>query len=164
MRKALKITSLGLAGLAGMVGLGAAVGIAARNAEAPENLGVRDGRLAPCSIAPNCASSQAQPDDRLHYVAPLRLTQEPDEVQAKIRAMLAAEQNVEVLRDDPGYIHAVFRSATMGIPDDVEFYLDERAGLLHFRSAVRLGQYDMGVNRRRLKRLRATLEQNLVTP
>ena len=38
----------------------------------PDNLGVRDGRLAPCKRSPNCVSSQADPSDREHYIAPIR--------------------------------------------------------------------------------------------
>ena len=38
----------------------------------PDNLGMRDGRLAPCKRSPNCVSSQAEPSDREHYIAPIR--------------------------------------------------------------------------------------------
>ena len=37
----------------------------------PANLGARNGRLAPCKRTPNCVSSQADPSDRRHYVAPI---------------------------------------------------------------------------------------------
>jgi uncharacterized protein (DUF1499 family) len=40
--------------------------------------------------------------------------------------------------------------------DDVEFYIDERANLIHFRSASRLGYSDMGVNRKRMETIRAS--------
>jgi uncharacterized protein (DUF1499 family) len=39
----------------------------------------------------------------------------------------------------------------------VEFYVDEAAGLIHFRSASRLGEGDMGVNRQRMEMLTASL-------
>jgi uncharacterized protein (DUF1499 family) len=41
--------------------------------------------------------------------------------------------------------------------DDVEFCLDEKAGVIHVRSAARLGRKDFGVNRQRVKPIRATL-------
>ena len=37
----------------------------------PGNLGVRDGMLAACKRSPNCVSSQANPSDREHYIAPV---------------------------------------------------------------------------------------------
>jgi uncharacterized protein (DUF1499 family) len=42
--------------------------------------------------------------------------------------------------------------------DDVEFTFDEKAGLLHVRSASRLGRRDFGVNRARVEALRARIE------
>jgi len=34
--------------------------------------------------------------------------------------------------------------------DDVEFFLDETASIIHFRSASRRGHYDFGMNRKRM--------------
>jgi uncharacterized protein (DUF1499 family) len=148
-------------GALGAVALGAlAVGglaVAAQLVPAPAGLGVRDGRLAPCPPTPNCVSTQADPADRQHYAAPAPFTGPADETQERIRALLAAEPRVELLRDEPGYIHAVFRTPTMRYPDDVEFYLDEAAGLIHIRSASRLGSGDAGVNRARVERLLGAL-------
>jgi uncharacterized protein (DUF1499 family) len=42
--------------------------------------------------------------------------------------------------------------------DDVELYYDERAGLVHVRSASRLGRRDFGVNRKRVEALRALVQ------
>jgi uncharacterized protein (DUF1499 family) len=46
----------------------------------------------------------------------------------------------------------------MGYVDDVEFTFDASAGLLHVRSASRLGRRDFNVNRERVAALRARLE------
>lgn len=144
---------LGASGaLLALITLGtASLAIAARTTGAPEGLGVRDGRLAPCPNSPNCVSSQAT--DALHQVEPLPLTGDLAAAQARIRTVLAGEPRVEILRDEPGYLHAIFRSAAMAFPDDVELYLDSAAGLIHIRSASRLGYGDMGVNRARVERL-----------
>ena len=37
----------------------------------PQNLGHGTGRLAPCKTSPNCVSSQADPSDKEHYIAPI---------------------------------------------------------------------------------------------
>ena len=42
----------------------------------PTNLGVKDGRLARCRRSPNCVSSQADPTDKEHYIAPIHGTME----------------------------------------------------------------------------------------
>jgi len=38
--------------------------------------------------------------------------------------------------------------------DDVEFRIDEAAGVIHVRSASRKGYWDLGVNRRRVEAIR----------
>jgi uncharacterized protein (DUF1499 family) len=47
----------------------------------------------------------------------------------------------------------------MRFVDDAEFYLDEKAGVIHVRSASRLGSSDFGVNRARIESIRAKLAQ-----
>lgn len=143
----------------GMLALSAAsaalLAIFARTVGVPPGLGVNDGRLAPCPASPNCVSSQTVPADREHFLPPWRLTSPLPEAQTRLRAILAAQPRTTILREEPGYLHAVVRSALFGFPDDIEFYLDSDAGLIHFRSAARLGQGDLGVNRARVEALSA---------
>jgi len=42
--------------------------------------------------------------------------------------------------------------------DDVEFWLDPVGGVIHVRSASRVGQSDFGANRARIEALRAKFE------
>ena len=76
---------------------------------------------------------------------------------------IARERLLNILRTMPrttitanthNYIHAEVRSRTWGFIDDVEFYLDDQNNLIHGRSASRLGHRDLGVNRRRLEKIR----------
>jgi uncharacterized protein (DUF1499 family) len=116
----------------------------------PGNLGVHGGRLAPCKRSPNCVSSQANPSDLEHYIAPIR------------GSMAAARKAVESLprttiveaRED--YLYAEFRSALLRFVDDVELFFDGK--LLQVRSSSRLGRRDFGVNRKRVEVLRALIE------
>ena len=57
------------------------------------------------------------------------------------------------------YLRAEARTRWLGFVDDVEFLASESEGLIHVKSASRLGYYDFGVNRRRLERLRQQLAQ-----
>ena len=47
----------------------------------------------------------------------------------------------------------------MGFVDDVEFFLDENANVIHVRSASRLGNSDLGTNRKRVEAIRAKLKE-----
>jgi uncharacterized protein (DUF1499 family) len=49
----------------------------------------------------------------------------------------------------------------MGFVDDVEFLVDPVKGVVHVRSASRLGRRDFGVNRERVERLRALIERRV---
>jgi uncharacterized protein (DUF1499 family) len=123
----------------------------------PDNLGVHEGKLAACKRTPNCVSSQADLADAIHYVAPIPFHGNAQDAIAEVRATVENMERVRVIREMPAYLYAEFRSRLMGFVDDVEFVFDEKAQLLHVRSASRLGRRDFGVNRERVERIRATL-------
>jgi len=159
MSRILRVAGWALAALAGLIALGVAgMAVAARVAAAPPGLGVRDGRLAPCPPTPNCVSTQAASNDRVHYMASLPLGDQASAAE-RVRAALTGEPRGELLADDGRYFHALFRSPTMGFPDDVEIYIDEAAGLIHFRAAARLGQSDLDMNRARMRRIGAAITE-----
>jgi uncharacterized protein (DUF1499 family) len=114
----------------------------------PANLGVRDGRLAPCRRTPNCVSSQADPADREHSIAPLAF----DGTIAELRRAIEALPRVTVIREQADYLYAEFRTPLVRYVDDVEFL--KAGSVLHVRSASRLGRRDFGVNRRRVEEIR----------
>lgn len=123
----------------------------------PGNLGVDEGRLASCGRRLNCVSSQAEPADRQRYVTPIPFQGSGEKAIAAARCAVEAMPRAAVIRHERHYLHAEFRSRLMGFVDDVEFAYDERAGVLHVRSASRLGRRDFQVNRRRVEALRAII-------
>jgi len=123
----------------------------------PDNLGLHEGTLAPCKRTPNCVSSQADPADKVHYVAPIAFNGNAQEAIAEARATVESMDRARVIREMPGYLYAEFRSRLLRFVDDVEFAFDEKTQLLHVRSASRLGRRDFGVNRERVERIRAIL-------
>jgi uncharacterized protein (DUF1499 family) len=127
----------------------------------PGNLGVRDGRLAPCKRTPNCVSSQADPGDRRHYIAPLAFQGPPADAIALLQRVIEAAPGARVVRATPDYLYAEFRSRVMRFVDDAEFSLDAAGGVIHVRSAARLGIRDFGVNRARVESLRRALQAAL---
>jgi len=128
----------------------------------PDNLGARDGRLAPCRRTPNCVSSQADPADAEHRIAAIPFRG------STVEAMVAAKRAIEsmarasIVSEEPSgaffYLYAEFRSKLLGFVDDLELLFDEKAGVFHVRSASRLGRRDFGVNRKRVEALRARLQ------
>jgi uncharacterized protein (DUF1499 family) len=124
----------------------------------PDNLGARGGRLPLCKRSPNCVSSQADRSDAEHYIEPIRFKG------TTVQAMVAAKRAVElmerstIVREESGYLYAEFRSKLLGYVDDLELVFDANAGVLHVRSASRLGRRDFGVNRARVERLRRLIE------
>jgi len=124
----------------------------------PDNLGVKDGRLAPPKTTPNCVSSQADPADAQHYIAPIPFKGDAAAALAAVRKAVQGMTDSTIIRQDGSYLYAEYRTRLMRFVDDVEFFFDEKTGLIHVRSASRLGRRDMGVNRARVETLRARIE------
>ena len=59
-----------------------------------------------------------------------------------------------MIRSTPNYLHAEFQSVLFKFVDDVEFVYEDASGMIHIRSASRVGYWDFGVNRRRVERIR----------
>jgi uncharacterized protein (DUF1499 family) len=126
----------------------------------PGNLGVHDGRLAPPKRTPNNVNSQIDKNaDAEHYIEPLRYAGDAGQAWSALRRIVDGMQRVKVVKSEADYLYAEFASKLMGFVDDTEFYLDEKAGVIHVRSASRLGRRDFGVNRQRIEYIRAKLAQ-----
>ena len=116
----------------------------------PNNLGVDNGKLAACPGSPNCVNSQS--NDEQSKITPL-----PAVSISKIKEVVKSMEKTEIIEETDSYLYAEFTSKLMGFVDDVEFYLDKNADVVHVRSASRLGQSDLGVNRQRVEEIRAKL-------
>lgn len=121
----------------------------------PTNLGIKDGKLAACPNTPNCVNSQAADTDAEHKIAPLNYSSSPVEAMAKLKSVIQSMERTEIITEEENYLYAEFTSALMGYVDDVEFFLDPTANAIQVRSASRLGQSDLGVNRKRIEAIRA---------
>lgn len=116
----------------------------------PNNLGVKDGKLASCPNTPNCVNSQnSDPKSKIAPLPPVAI----DELKKVIESM----ERTKIIDSNDSYLYAEFTSKLMGYVDDVEFYLDRSQNVLHVRSASRLGKSDLGVNRKRVEEIRAKL-------
>ncbi len=110
-------------------------------------------QLSPCPGTPNCVSTQS-PDDR--GPAPLTVIGARAQAMAAIRQLLTEQKRTRMISQKGDYLHVEMRSAVFRFVDDVEFLIDADSRL-QFRSAARIGKWDLGVNRRRMVRIRKNL-------
>jgi uncharacterized protein (DUF1499 family) len=139
-----------------VAGITAILAILARVVKSPANLGVRDGKLAPCPNSPNCVSTQSQ--DPRHQIDPIPYTTSLADAKTVLLRIIRSMERTKVITDDPTYVYAEFRSKRMRYVDDVELYFDQEARVIHFRSSARLPYWDWDVNRKRMEEIRAAFE------
>jgi uncharacterized protein (DUF1499 family) len=121
----------------------------------PDNLGIREGKLLPCPTMPNCVSSQST--DLEHSIAPLTYQSSATEALANLKNIVQSQERAKIIAETDNYLYAEFASRWMGFVDDVEFYANEATGKIDVRSASRLGESDLGVNRQRVESIRDRL-------
>ena len=117
----------------------------------PAAFGRAGAGLTACPSSPNCVGSSGAGG---RAEAPLRFQGPPAEARRRLQATLESFPRTRVVTDAWPYVHAEFQSRWLGFVDDVEFLANDEAGRIDFRSASRVGYYDLGVNRRRMEELR----------
>ena len=121
----------------------------------PANLGFNAGKFTPPTWKPNCVSSTVEKSDEKHFIAPLIYSDPSGQAWNRLVNIVKGSPRVHVVKENANYLYAEFKSAGLGYVDDVEFALDEKAGVIQVRSASRLGVRDFGVNRARVEAIRA---------
>lgn len=122
----------------------------------PTNLGIQAGHLAPCPNTPNCVVSQD--GDGEHQISPIAYVGDRQRAYDSLVKVLGVVPRTDIITQTEDYIRAESRSRLLGFVDDVEFYLPDTEPVIHMRSASRLGESDLGVNRRRLEQVRLALQ------
>jgi len=121
----------------------------------PSDLGVHDGHLSPCPDSPNCVVSQNADED--HAIAPLTYQGDLNTARAAVLKVLSVVPRTQVVEQTKNYIRFESSSRLLGFVDDGEFYFPEEDNLIQVRSASRLGESDLSVNRRRIEQIRLAL-------
>jgi uncharacterized protein (DUF1499 family) len=134
-----------LPGLVAFV-LASLIVLAIRSRRSPP-LGLVDGRLRSCPPVSNCVCTETGD------FPPLPVTGSVAGAWERAKQIVRAMGGV-VDREEAGYLHATFTTRVFRFVDDLELRLDEPARVIHIRSAARVGQRDLGVNRRRVEELR----------
>lgn len=125
----------------------------------PSKLGVVDGKLHPLrEHTVNSVSSYAH--NEYSKIAPLAAATHGAQTFKRLKTLVTASKGAKIISQDGNYLHAEFATPTLGFVDDVEFLFDRKAGVIHLRSASRVGRRDFGVNRKRIESLRHKLAAN----
>ena len=122
---------------------------------ATANLGVNNGHLSACPDSPNCVVSQG--GDEIHAIAPIAYDTDLDTARETLLKVLSVVPRTEIIEQTDNYILAESKSRIFGFIDDVEFYFPENESVIQMRSASRVGESDLGVNRRRLEQIRLAI-------
>ncbi len=139
--------------LAAIVLIMAGIRIWAVSADQPAEVGVGD--LAPCASVTSCVSSLSA--DEENRVPPFNCAGSPANVAARMIAGLSALPRTGIVTATETYVHAESKSLVFGFIDDIELRTDPEAGVIHVRSASRLGSGDLGKNAERVADLREAL-------
>ena len=121
----------------------------------PVNLGVHEGKLTPCPSSPNCLVSQNADSD--HSIAPISYQSDRNTARESLLKVLEVVPRTTIVESTEDYIRVESASRLLGFVDDVEFYLPKDEKTIEVRSASRLGESDLGVNRRRLEQIRLAM-------
>jgi uncharacterized protein (DUF1499 family) len=111
--------------------------------------------LAPCPASPNCVSSEAS--DPRHAVPPFVLRVSAADAWPALGEAVAAMPRTRIVSSRDGALHAEATSRIFRFVDDLDLVLAPDGRRVDVRSASRVGWSDLGVNRRRVEELRATL-------
>ena len=132
-----------------------------RSDTAAANSGATDmsEKLDPCPATPNCVCSD-YPDDA-HAIPPLTFDGDADSAWAALRRAVEALPRTKIVASEAERLDAETRSALFRFVDDLAFRLDASTGVIHVRSASRVGYSDLGANRKRVETLRQLFAEQL---
>ena len=115
-----------------------------------------DFALDECPSFWNCVSTSSTTN--YHAIEPIQLTEPMDEsAWAAIKAEALELPGASLNEARYGYVNITCYSDGLGFPDYLELLIDADKQQLNVRSQSWLGFYDMGVNRKRVERLRREL-------
>ena len=122
----------------------------------PPKVQLADGRLRACPKSPNCVSSES--DNASSRVEPLTFQGPPEKTWGDLKETIR-EMGGKIQEEHDGYLWATFTSRLFRFVDDVEFRMVSTDGTIHVRSGSRVGYSDLGVNRRRVEKVRTLFNQ-----
>ena len=108
--------------------------------------------ITPCSSKPNCVSSIER--DLKHFIGPLRYKGSLENAKHRLMKILDSLKRTHIVAIEDFFVKAISESLIFGFIDDLSFQFDDFNKLVHVKSASRSGYSDLGVNRRRIEKIR----------
>lgn len=128
--------------------------------EAPK-LGVSNGQLSECPGSPNCVSSMTKLDD--FTMEPIPFSDPEGSSETELKKLQQAIENTfpraTLVDQKDNYLRYTFCTFVFRFVDDVEFLAVPDEKLIHFRSASRVGRSDLGLNRKRMAKIKRLMSQ-----
>lgn len=90
----------------------------------------------------------------IHRIAPFPVSGDPAGALRRLEKVVRSMPRTRIVTATDTWLHAVCRTRLFRFRDDLEFRYSPEDGVVHVRSASRVGLYDFGVNRRRVERVR----------
>ena len=118
---------------------------------ASSHIHVKDALLPPCPGTPNCVSSLSR--DSARKVDPFPLRGTPQQSLDLLAGIIQSMPRSKIVIFSSQRMEIEFRSL-LGFVDDLVLAISVDEGVIHVRSAARSGTWDLGVNRRRVERIR----------
>lgn len=130
--------------------------------KAPADLGIQQGKLKGLSSTSNSVNTQAgfypdHPQREYSSIAPLALRGDGPATIAKLKSIVEGTNGAKLITSAPDYLYAQYTTPLMKFVDDTEFWFDPTINAVQVRSASRLGESDLGTNRKRIEAVRAAL-------
>jgi uncharacterized protein (DUF1499 family) len=110
--------------------------------------------LVACEESRPCCVSSLNPVGDFH-IAPLQL--KAGAGMNDLRKAVLTEPRVVIAFENATRLDVTFKTALFGFNDDASFAIDPSTGKVDMRSRSRVGYSDLGVNRKRLERVRSAL-------
>ncbi len=123
----------------------------------PDDLGPRDGTLAPCPARPYCVQTGFRQPDGMRGMY-LKGSVMRQDLMPGIIAAVEATPGTTVIEQDHSYLRAEVRSGILRSVDDLELMISLELELI-IRSSSRGGRDDGGRNQARVEELRASLTE-----
>ena len=124
-----------------------------QNTPAAHGFGTGSAITACANTKPNCVSTLNTEDG--FKASPIAFSGDAASLMAKLKSAIQTEPNSEVVFENAQQIEVTFKSALFGFRDDASFALNLHANQIEFRSQSRVGYSDLGVNAKRMERIRA---------
>jgi uncharacterized protein (DUF1499 family) len=116
---------------------------------------LRDGHLQPCPNRPNCITSDNGDGSQ---IAPISFSGSSEKAWQRIQGIVKGLGG-EIKEEQSSYLWATFTSAVFHFVDDVELRLVPGEKLIHIRSGSRIGYWDFGVNKNRVRKIRQLFQE-----